>query len=90
MITYFTRGIGEDAFQEGAQPQNLHFDAGFFQQFAVQGLLQGFTHLHRAAGKAPLTQGRLFAPAHQENLIPFKDNGPNPNNRLIRIVSFHK
>lgn len=89
MIGNAAGGIVVDAVQNCGDAQDGHRQAGFFQEFPVQGLLHGLPQFHQAAGEAPGIPGRFLTPAHQEDRVAPENHRSYAHQGLVGIMAFH-
>jgi hypothetical protein len=64
---------------------SLNAYAGFLKNFALGGLLKGFSNFDTAAGEGPVAFGRRLAPLDQQNASILKNDGADSHPRSIRI-----
>lgn len=87
--------VARDAVKGFDGVDDVDNQAGFFEDFATDGLLEGFAQLDRAARERPLALQRFLAAPDEENLVIavrtfLDDNRANAGDGGFRVFPFHR
>ena len=78
-------GIETDAIQYFDHRADIDVEPGFFKHLANDGRTQRFSDFNGPAGQAPLAFKRFVSTPDQEDAVILDDDGPDPNDRPLRI-----
>jgi hypothetical protein len=90
MESHSARFITDDAVENFYDLQRLNFEAGFFEHFASDALLQCLAHLERASRQGPFAFKRLLSTLDEQHLVFMNDDGSNANDRSLWIFAPHQ